>query len=204
MKKTTKPKKRIEFPQLTTDEALEYTHESCIYSYLSPAFRGNENESINKDSYYAIPFNSSILAILKRIANLYKYKYKKLRFIDVGGGKGNIALIALKYFYSTILENNPHYIKELKNNGISNVCNIIEHDALTFKEYDKYNIIYSYNIFKNSELWRDLIHILITQAKPKTVLILLDVVGIFDNPEMIEFINENCYLTNIKYVFVKK
>lgn len=75
--------------------------------------------------------------------------YRAYRFLDAGCGIGNIMLLAIKVGFSVNgLEIDPTIIRFAKE---INMCHsgIIKQNILTYKQYDKYDVIYFYRPIRN-------------------------------------------------------
>lgn len=125
-----------------------------------------------------IPVSSSILIIIiEYIYDTLEKKYES-NFLDIGCGTGSIPTI-MKYCFNFIksdgIELREEYIKIAYKYGLLHFSNqLFNSDIFAFEDYDKYDLLYSYNPIKNKNLMdKALIHI-ISKMKPGAELIFVN------------------------------
>jgi len=126
------------------------------------------------------------IIIIEIFKNLKKIIDIENKYLEVGSGPGFNLLLADK-----LLSVNPEGIEY--NNKLSEISNLLHRypihniDAMNFKKYNKYDIIYCWLPFFNEELQLKLEKKIVDESKVGTFLLLIDSENIskFDSIEFI-------------------
>jgi 2-polyprenyl-3-methyl-5-hydroxy-6-metoxy-1,4-benzoquinol methylase len=127
--------------------------QSLAANKIGIKYKKGYNSAVHRKngSYSFIPFSTRIAVAqiikaydLLRLSITADNPYPSYKFLDAGCGIGNIMLLAGKTGFNVYgLEIDPTIIRFVKEIGIySN--NIIKQNILTFKHYNKYDVIYFY------------------------------------------------------------
>jgi len=137
-----------------------------FYGNLKYTFYKDTYKRSDPDSFHCIPFTDSVFLaeVLMRIHKTYKLNTdKQPSFLDVGCGIGHI--VALADVIGFKAEGLEFIIPE---NRAS--IPIKQGDALKFKNYKDYNVIYCYQIFKNRDKLKQLYDLIVKKAAPGTFI----------------------------------
>lgn len=141
----------------------------------------NNNIRRTKNEYNYIPSYTQVLEILYLFIQSNKHhfitpKYRDIKFLDVGSGEIPALCISLKHLFDNTKNSESRLYTYGLNKPIKGVegdrsYNPYNNDAFEFNKYDEFDILYTYNIFKDAETnYKLLIH-LMDKMKYNSVLI---------------------------------
>lgn len=159
----------------TKRQRRERVHEECL-NYFIRLMHGYCG-SVSDKHYRFIPLPPcDFYEAMKCVNKIYKKKNpnKTPKFLEIGAAFGmNLHLVEIFFGWNAMgIEINPKPISIYKKNGQDR--NIILADALKYKDYGKYDIIYAYTPHVDYQLNRQMWSRIDSQIKSGTILVPFD------------------------------
>ena len=140
---------------------------TTFYQKIYSIFYEITYERNDPDSFYCIPYHrATIIEDLLRLFKVIKNQPdgRMPTFLDVGCGVGHIVALASAIGFNA--EGLEYKIPERHA-----YITVKQGDALEFKGYDKYDVIYCYQIFRNPSKLKQLYDLIVKNAKSGTYIL---------------------------------
>jgi protein-L-isoaspartate O-methyltransferase len=199
----------VQTPLVDTRHVRAVTRQDDLLSYLTNALHNLANpiaynsDHARENQFLDIALSGghfiNLIHAAYRIA-LAQGRSGPLRFIDVGCGGGSKVIMASHFFEQADgLEYNTNFVEHAQSTievSKAEGCTIQEGDALTFRDYADYDIIYFYRPISDNDILTQMEATIVDMVKPGTIIIApmgFQKPGAFTN--RITSIAANVYLT---------
>lgn len=145
------PLEKERMNEISVDVLSEAVRHYIAFITNSYAIRSEYKSAKGIIHYGFIPADTSpLLGTLLRLYHYMGGEYRKYKFLDIGCGIGNIALLASGIGFNAYgLEYNEKIYNIAK--GVMGGSRVFKGDMTSFKGYDKYDVLYYYSPMANTE-----------------------------------------------------